>query len=379
MRVVHFTETWKPVVNGIRVAIDRIRRAWQAQDYSAFVVAPYHPGGEPEADVFRLPSLPIPGNREYRIVLPCLSLTALRTVAACDVFHLHHLFLIGVMGRILAWIFGKRCVLTFHTYLEGYAHYLPLPKSWARWFLHQWARRLINTVDGVVAPSRAMEQYLRRIGVTSPITVIPTGVDVEDFAVEPDPELVARFGIDLSRPRLISVGRQALEKNPLRLYRVFQLLRDTHDVQLIMVGDGPARPELDRWADDHGLSDSIVWTGMVNPEVAARYYTLGDIFVSMAETEAQGLSTDEAMAAERLVVVVSALGSAEAVTDGIDGLLLGRDENTSASDNAAADRIRPYLDSPADRKRLGRAAQERVRERSAETMVTTLIKVYRGS
>lgn len=64
----------------------------------------------------------------------------------------------------------------------------------------------------------------------------------------------------------------------------------------LIVGDGPAKEQLQKLAVELGISDHVVFTGMVKPSEVQDYYQLGDVFVSASTSETQGLTYIEAAA-----------------------------------------------------------------------------------
>lgn len=65
---------------------------------------------------------------------------------------------------------------------------------------------------------------------------------------------------------------------------------------LLIVGDGPARKELEEMAVRLGVAEHVIFTGMVEPSEVHKYYQLGDVFVSASTSETQGLTYIEAAA-----------------------------------------------------------------------------------
>ena len=62
------------------------------------------------------------------------------------------------------------------------------------------------------------------------------------------------------------------------------------------MGDGPARADLQKQTQSLGISDHMIFTGMVDPSQVQEYYQLGDVFVSASTSETQGLTYIEAAA-----------------------------------------------------------------------------------
>ncbi|MEX1147483.1 MAG: glycosyltransferase, partial [Sphingomonadales bacterium] len=84
-------------------------------------------------------------------------------------------------------------IYTYHTRLEHYAHFVPLPGLLFRNLIsHYLIRRFSNKCQGVVVPTHSAEEYLRVIGVTTNILVQPTGIDVERFRAVDEQRLAER-------------------------------------------------------------------------------------------------------------------------------------------------------------------------------------------
>ncbi|MFK5261382.1 glycosyltransferase, partial [Lactiplantibacillus plantarum] len=70
---------------------------------------------------------------------------------------------------------------------------------------------------------------------------------------------------------------------------------------LLIVGDGPAREDLEAQAAELGIADHVRFTGEIDHDDVGDYYRVGDVFVSASDSESQGLTYIEAMAADRKV------------------------------------------------------------------------------
>jgi 1,2-diacylglycerol 3-alpha-glucosyltransferase len=68
------------------------------------------------------------------------------------------------------------------------------------------------------------------------------------------------------------------------------------EIRLLVVGTGPALPELKELAASLGVSDRVVFSGAAPYSEIAKYYRIGDVFISCSVTETQGLTYYEAMA-----------------------------------------------------------------------------------
>src|SRR5690606_18715789 len=167
---------------------------------AVLVVAPRYrkqPGREP--DVLRVRSLLSVGEkREFRVAN--LFLPSIRRRVrefAPGIIHVHHPFWLGSLGVFVARRLDVPVIYTYHTRLEHYAHFVPLPGALFRNLIsHSLIRRFANRCDGVVVPTYSTEEYLRMIGVTTPTLVQPTGIEYQRF------QSVEKADVDALRNKL---------------------------------------------------------------------------------------------------------------------------------------------------------------------------------
>ncbi len=204
-------------------------------------------------------------------------------------------------------------VETYHTYFEHYfEHYLPfLPAGLCRRIARRLTRKAARELDRMVVPSTAMRDALGAYGVTTPMSVIPTGIRPGSMGVGDGARFRARHAIAADRPVLVHVGRIGHEKNLLFLLQAFErVVRALPSALLVVAGEGPARAELQRAASALGLDGHLLWLGYLDRErELADCYRGGDAFVFTSKTETQGLVLLEAMALGVPVVALAEMGT----------------------------------------------------------------------
>jgi glycosyltransferase involved in cell wall biosynthesis len=124
--------------------------------------------------------------------------------------------------------------------------------------------------------------------------------------------------------RLVTVGRIAREKNvPLLIDAVRSLVDSDHlDLQVEVVGDGPARDEVAQHIRDTGLEDRVSLVGRRSGDDLAASYDAADIFVMTSLSESFGTVLVEAMARGVPVIAPDISGVRDVVVDGETGLLV---------------------------------------------------------
>ena len=85
---------------------------------------------------------------------------------------------------------------------------------------------------------------------------------------------------------LLYVGRLAKEKNVEELLEYQQKIQESGTI-LMIVGGGPYLEILRKKAAELGVTESVIFTGMVSPVEVASYYPAGDLFVSASTSETQ--------------------------------------------------------------------------------------------
>lgn len=192
-------------------------------------------------------------------------------------------------------------VHTYHTLYEQYASYLMPGKRLGRFVVRYGSRWRLRGVSRLVAPTGKVESALQSYGVSSPISIVPSGISLEQhshiLSEGERLELRRKLGIADDDFVLISLGRLGTEKNLGELLDFFALaLNYEKKLKFLIVGGGPARGELEERAQSLSLGDRVIFAGMVSPDMVQSYYQLGDVFVSASTSETQGLTYVEAAA-----------------------------------------------------------------------------------
>ena len=207
------------------------------------------------------------------------------------------------------------------------------------------ARRLVRKARLVLCPSNALASEARALGARS-VRVVPSGVALPETVGEPD-----------DPPHILFVGRLSEEKG------IAELLAATSDVPRVIVGDGPLRDQ---------VPEAV---GFVSPNQLGRYYERAAVVVCPSRREGYGVVAREAMAHGRPVVATNVGGLADAVEDGVTGLLVPPRDPPAL--RAAIERL---LADEGLRRRLGVAARDTARERySWEAATEATVASYRDA
>ena len=377
------SDVYFPRVNGVSTSIRTFAQALVRMGHAVTLVAPdYGPdSGQAQHDdgafeIIRLPARVIFFDPEDRLIRGAALAGITRRLAArdWDVVHVHTPFRAHQLGVRLARLTGVPVVETYHTYFEEYVgHYLPwLPAGLARWGARRASRYLCHGVDHLIVPSVQMEQVLDRYGIRTPRTVIPTGIDLAEFAGGEGARFRDAHGIDRDAPTLVTVSRLSLEKNIGFLIRVVsRLVPEFPRLQFLIAGEGPDAARLRQLVAALELQDNVRFFGNLDRRTSLLdAYRAGDVFVFASPTETQGLVLIEAMALGTPIVSTAVMGTATVLRD-------ARSARISDEDEAAfADHVATLLRSPQARRALSDAGPLDARAWSTDALMARAVALY---
>ncbi len=374
MRIGLFTNNYLPFTGGVTISVETLRQGLEHRGHDVWVFAPRFTGAVADGPrVVRYPSIPAATYPEFSLAVP-FSREIARFVSRVDldVFHAHHPFLLGPAALRLARRLARPVVFTYHTRYEKYAHYVPLTRPLVEAAAVRLSTRFADRVAAVIAPSSVMRDELRRRGVTTPIAVVPTGIELDRF--RPGERALARrtLGLPPDDPVVLYVGRLDREKSVDRILAAFQTIVGTvARARLVLVGHGTEAERLQRIAASLPARDRIHFLGVRPHDGVAVCYQAADVFLFASETETQGLVLAEAAACGVPAVAVTATGCDEVVRDGQSGFLTKSDPGTLAE---AA--IGLLLDAPRRMRMAARAREIAERDFGVDAQLDRTLAVY---
>ncbi len=378
MNILMVSDVYFPRINGVSTSIMTLRRELKALGHRVTLIAPAYGMNEAEEeDILRIGGRKVWLDPEDRL----MSARALRELPQrlagqhFDLVHVHTPFQAHYTGLRLARHFGIPCVETYHTFFEEYLyHYVPfLPRAQMRYAARHFSRRQCAQIDGLVLPSRAMEEALRRYGVSTDHRIIPTGIDLSDFRSTDRHIFRQRYNVPPHRPVVVYVGRVAFEKNiEFLLLMLSQLRHSLPDVLLVIAGEGPAEARLKRLVDALDLTHHVLFVGYLerSAELPACYLA-GDAFVFASRTETQGLVLLEAMALGLPVVSIAIMGTRD-ILHGERGCRIAPDNPVAFSEVL----LQVLTDRPM-REKLSDEARQHALNWTAPRMAEQMVAFYR--
>jgi 1,2-diacylglycerol 3-alpha-glucosyltransferase len=241
-----------------------------------------------------------------------------------DIIHSQCEFSTFYLAKKISRDCGAPIIHTYHTVYENYTHYFSPSVRVGKIIAATLSKRLLSKTQAVIAPTEKVKEMLLGYGIVRPIITIPSGLQMNRFVHSVPAEELEKIrqamGISSDKKILVYVGRLAKEKNIEELFALLDKMREDRLI-LLIVGDGPYRNELELLAKKLKLNGKVIFTGMVSSMDVAKYYRLGNVFVSASQSETQGLTYIEAMACGLPVVCRKDKCLDAVVRDGYNGYL----------------------------------------------------------
>ena len=353
-KVLIVTNDFPPRSGGIQSFVHALAARLPADD-----VVVYAPGWDGAAQFDRTQPFAVarhPGTLMLPVPSVAARACALLTEHGCDTVLFGAAAPLGLLAPRLRKAGAERIVALTHGHEAGWAA-LPGARS--------LLRRIGDEVDVLTYLAEYFRMRLARVlspEATSRMVRLAPGVDPASFRPGAGGARIRQqLGITPGRPVVLCVSRMVPRKGQDTLIRAWPRIRTESAVDplLLLVGDGPYRPDLDRLVARCGVSDSVVFTGPVRWEDLPAYYDAGNIFAMPCRTRRAGLDVEglgivylEASATGLPVIGGDSGGAPDAILDGETGYVVpGR------SIDALAGKLIQLLADPAGAAAMGDKGQ----------------------
>lgn len=253
-----------------------------------------------------------------------------------------HICGLGLLGMLATRLLGARVFVRF-----------PGPPSFRT---HLWC---INNTHGVIANGDAFESIHRQAPGANLIR-LDVGINRTTFTKTVTANR-AREELGLPQDRILAlfVGRFVSIKNVIMLVRALaHVAVARQDVDLVLVGDGPDRPILEREAERLGVARRIHFLGSASGERLRSCYTAADMFMLSSRYDNFPNVVLEAMSMGLPVIATRVGGVPSQVVHGITGYLVAPDD-----DGDMARQMLALATAPEAREKFGKAAEAMVCEK----------------
>ena len=334
LHITLISETFPPEINGVANTLGRLCYGLRARGHQVELVRPRQ-AGDPqrvEDDALLLcRGWPLPGYPGLQWGQSSMHKLLRRWKRhRPDVLYIATEGPLGLSALRAARRLGISVVSGFHTNFQQYTNQYGLSlltrllTHYLRWFHNRSAMTLVPSV------SQRLELERRHF---DRLALLSRGVDSQLF--HPAKRLNGlreQWGLSEQDIAVIHVGRLAPEKNLGLLKRCFDTLCGTYPqrkLKLIVVGDGPQRPALEKELPE------AIFCGSQRGEALAAHYASGDIFLFPSMTETFGNVVLEALASGLGVVAYDQAAAAQHIRHGYNGVLAMPGDEDAFCDAAA--------------------------------------------
>jgi glycosyltransferase involved in cell wall biosynthesis len=253
----------------------------------------------------------------------------------------------SIPSGIVAWWLNRRTKIPYAVSLRGGD--VPGTEPGLRlfyWFLAPLRKRILKEAVSVTAPASGLKELSEKRD-RVPVLVIPNGIDTSIYRPE--------NGRDLTEIVLLSVGRLHPQKSPIRVLEIVRAIRLNCGLpaRALIVGDGPERARLERYAREQQLGAAAKFTGWLDRSEVALAYRSATFLVQLSSYEGMSNVVLEALASGLPVVASCIPGNVDLVLDQENGLLFS---NNESCEMIAAEIVRLWK-SPARWQRMSNSAR----------------------
>lgn len=346
MKVAIFTETFLPQINGVVRTIEKIIKHLESKGHEVllFTIGEGDPGYS-RTPIIRVEGINFSLYKELYLIKPedklfgkflenemiQIPMAILQTMIPAkntkieealvefqpDIIHLATPATLGAVGFYYIDKFKLPSIATFHTDLAAYAPLYQVP--FFEEIIKIATKMIYSKVDRVLAPSPSSKKQLEETGISN-IGIFGRGVDHDLFSsARRNRKILENYGLSSEQVTILYVGRLAEEKSIPELITAFSNLSSKYQVQLLLVGDGPIKPDLE--ASLEKTDGNYAFAGIKKGIELAELYASCDIFAFPSRTETFGQVVLEAMASGLSVVCYDAPGVRDLVHDKENGYL----------------------------------------------------------
>ncbi|WP_411843358.1 glycosyltransferase family 4 protein [Salinicoccus sp. HZC-1] len=315
MKIAIVTETFLPSTDGIVTRLTKAIDYFMREGHEVLVIAPDLGVHDYKgAKVVGIKPVTFPFYRYRKWGFPSRKVYHILKGFKPDVVHAVNPVLLATSAVQAAQKLNIPLVSSYHTHLPKYLDYYTIYKP-AKPLLWWYIKRNHKNADLNLVTSKAIRDELDAQGIKR-LDIIPRGVDVinrhPDFK---DDEM--RNRLTDGRPDnklLVFIGRIAVEKE---IHKLIPLLEARDDISLAIIGDGPARSDIEKRFE----GTNTIFTGFIHGEELSKAFASGDAFIFPSVSETLGLVILESMASGLPVIAAESGPTNEQVVDGVNGML----------------------------------------------------------
>lgn len=382
MKIALFTETYLPYINGVVTHVKILKEGLEELGHQVLVVTadPHTHRYFVKDGVLHCPAKSFKRFYDYGLASP-VSTRRLMYLKEFDpdIIHIHNEFGVGFSGAMIAKILKKPLVYTLHTMYDEYLYYVaprPLLPVMKR-ISHRYAKFLATRASALTGPSKKVQQFFDECGVDKDVAVVPNPVELDIFQPEnideqKKEEFRQKHNISPDDMLLCFCGRLGREKSVDVLLDYWaKVIKPSDHCKLMIIGDGPSKPELEEQAARLGITDTVFFVGKVMHDDLPPYYACCDLYVTASLSDTNSISMLEGMATGLPVLQRFDELNEGQVRDGVNGYIFYDEKDMYRE-------IMAYKNKTQEEKEALRfAVRDSVKQAGAADLANYLLTIYR--
>jgi 1,2-diacylglycerol 3-alpha-glucosyltransferase len=331
LHIAIFTDSYRPSINGITTSIDHLSVRLAQRGHRFTIISPTLTADEKPLHEnithISVPSIPAAYYEDFHwSTLRVKKIMKKLEGSGVDLMHFMTPIFTSYLGIKIARKLDIPVVGTYHTLIADPTYYEQLLNKLVRatpesvWY---YTNLYYNSADLVTAPTQNMVDLMNKNDCTTKSVAISNGIDPTIFDNSHWQEVREKY--KLGEKTVLYVGRVSIEKNINVLIDAFDKVNESiPESQLLIVGDGPKRKEIEKYASRKKSASQIIFTGMIPHKelVTSGIFKACRLFATASETETQGITLLEALHCGLPCVGADALGISETISHNKTGFLI---------------------------------------------------------
>lgn len=321
-----FNECYLPILDGVSITVKNYALWLNRKVAPTIVVTPKFPDytDKEEFKVIRYLSGALPIRKPYRYGLPYLDYNINSHIAGIPLglIHSHSPFSAGSLALKIARKKKIPIVATFHSKFRDDLE-VHFSNKYVVDYLLKNIMNIFNSVDEVWIPQAKVEETIRSYGYKGTLEVVENGIDLKhsmDISKYRD-ESRQILGFNQDEFILLYVGQHIWEKNLKFLIESLHL-SPVQKFTALFVGEGFAKPYMEKMVQEYGLKDHVKFLGVVSDrEQLKRIYACADLFLLPSLYDTFSLVIREAASVHTPSLLLKGSNVAEFIMNGVNGYI----------------------------------------------------------
>ncbi len=251
-------------------------------------------------------NLDIKGKNPFKFLRNYIKLRDIILRNDIDVIHAHYIIILPLLYFIQKYSRNNIVIIsTVHKILKD--------TIWGKnnIFLYFGKYFLDKYSDGIILLNDiSLSEFKGHI--SNKYTIIPNGINMNDLGVNRKTNNILKIGY---------CGRFIKHKNIDLIIKAFYALSKEYDeIELVLIGDGPTKKEIEKLVAFYDLEDRVQFTGVVDNVI--KYLSGIDIYITTSKSEGISYSMLEVLSLGKMIVAFDVPGINDLVKNGYNGFIV---------------------------------------------------------